>query len=155
MECIRRLMLALALCAAAGTALAAKEAKPPEGVKVAGGAQFDIYVVHKESKPAVGGYALNIYEATIVVHQTPRHGRQLYRSRKEASNADLLDPSMWQLGDFNGDGLDDYRVVAGIGSKGCRIWATQFWLPDRERFTGAGKGPLFTDANGKPVKSCL
>jgi hypothetical protein len=112
--------------------------------------------VHKESKPyGTSGLSLNIFETTVVVHQTRKHGRQLKRSRTEAIDADLLDPSMWQVGDFDGDGLDDYRVVHNLGKKGCRTWWTQVWLPGPERFIHAGKIAYQTDANGKPVKSCL
>ena len=139
----------------AGDAWAAKVPRIPDGVKVASTPQFDIYVVHKESSPFPGGKMLNIFEATVVVHQTRKHGRQLIRSRKEAIGADLLDPLMWQVGDFTGDGFDEYRVVSGIGNTGCRVWSTQTWLPDRERFTGQAKISYYTDASGKPVKSCV
>ena len=157
MNALPNLLLASALCVfATGPAWAAKEPRPPDGVKVASGKQFDIYVVHKESKPyGTSGYMLNVFESTVVVHQTRKHGRQVKRSRVEAIDADLLDPSMWQVGDFDGDGLDDYRVVHHLGKKGCRTWWTQTWLPDRERFTYAAKIAYQTDASGKPVKSCL
>jgi hypothetical protein len=149
--------LALALSAVlAIPALAAKKPpKPPAGTKVYTGPSFDIYVVHKESKPfAQTGWGLSIFESTVVVHNTRKHGRQLIRSRAEALDADLLDPSMWQVGDFDGDGLDDYRSVSQITKKGCRIWATQTWLPDKERFTSAAKIAYQTDASGKPIKTC-
>ncbi len=137
-------------------ALAAKKPpKPPAGTKVYTGPSFDIYVVHKESKPfAQTGWVLSIFESTVVVHHTRKHGRQLKRSRVEAIDADLLDPAMWQVGDFDGDGSDDYRSVSQITKKGCRIWATQTWLPDQERFTFAAKIAYQTDASGKPVKTC-
>src|SRR5450830_1532973 len=126
---------------------------PPAGSKVASGQQLDIYVVLKESKPfAATSSVLNIYETTVVVHQTRKHGRQRFKGRLEAIDADLLDPSMWQVGDFDGDGLDDYRAVAGISKNGCRTWATQTWLRDRERFTFGAKITYLTDASGKEVK---
>lgn len=139
------------------TAFAAqKEFKPPDGVKVASGEKFDIYVVKRESKPfAATSYMLNIFEAVVVVHQTRKHGRQRYGGRKEAIDADLLDPAMWQIGDFDGDGFDDYRVVAHLSKKGCRTWTTWLWLPERERFTLGAKITHKTGANGKPVKVCL
>ena len=135
---------------------AKKEFKPPDGVKVASGEKFDIYVVKKESGPfGTSGYRLNIFEAVVVVHQTRKHGRQRYGGRKEAIDADLLDPSMWQVGDFDGDGYDDYRFVAHLSKKGCRTWSTWLWLPDRERFTLGAKIKHQTDANGKSLKVCL
>lgn len=158
MKHLRGFLFALVLCSLfVGPAFGAtKTPKAPEGVKVASGQQFDIYVVRKESKPFVtAGSMLNIFEATIVVHHTPKHGRQLKRSRVEAIDADLLDPSMWQVGDFDGDGLDDYRSVAHLSKKGCRTWQTWIWLPDRERFTWAKmKIEYQTDASGKVVQSC-
>lgn len=127
----------------------------PAGSKVASGQQFDIYVVQKESKPFAGtGSVLNIYATTVVVHQTRKHGRQRFSSRLEAIDADLLDPTMWQVGDFDGDGFEDYRAVAGISRNGCRTWATQTWIPERERFTFAKKISYLTDANGNEVKTC-
>lgn len=149
--------LAFALCSlAAGPAFAAKkESKPPDGVKVVSGQQLEIYVVKKESKPfAATGFMLNIFESVVVVHQTRKHGRQRYRSREESIDADLLDPTMWQVGDFNGDGFDDYRFVAQVSKKGCRTWNTWLWLPDRERFTFGAKIDYRTDAGGKPIKVC-
>ena len=154
---IPAIALALALCGlAAGPAFAAKkEFKTPDGVKVASGPQFDIYVVKKETKPfATTGFMLNIFESVVVVHQTPKHGRQRYGSRTESIDADLLDPSMWQVGDFNGDGFDDYRFVAQVSKQGCRTWNTWLWLPDRERFTFGAKINHQTDAGGKPIKAC-
>jgi len=148
---------AVALCAfSVGPAFAAKkEFKPPDGVKVANGQGFDIYVAKKESKPfAATGFMLNIFESTVVVHQTRKHGRQRHGGRVEAIDADLLDPATWQVGDFNGDGFDDYRFVAQISKKGCRTWNTWLWLPDRERFTLGAKINHQTDATGKPVKTC-
>jgi len=146
---------ALSLLLAVPSFAAKKPPKPPAGTKVYTGPSFDIYVTHKESKPfAQTGWMLSIYESTVVVHNTRRHGRQLKRSRVEAIDADLLDPSMWQVGDYDGDGSDDYRSVSQITKKGCRIWATQTWLPDKERFTSAAKIAYQTDASGKPVKSC-
>ena len=134
---------------------AKKEFSAPTGKKVASGKQFDIYVVLKESGPfAATGSVLNIYSTTVVVHQTRKHGRQRFPSRLEAIDADLLDPSMWQVGDFNGDGFEDYRAVAGLSKNGCRTWQTQTWLPDREHFTFAAKISYLTDASGKEVKSC-
>ena len=70
-------------------------------------------------------------------------------------DADLLDPAMWQVGDFDGDGYDDYRFVAHLSKKGCRTWSTWLWLPDRERFTLGAKIKHQTDANGKSLKVCL
>ena len=128
----------------------------PDGVKVASGQSFDIYVVKKESKPfAATGFMLNIFESAVVVHQTRKHGRQRYGSRAEAIDADLLNPAMWQVGDFEGDGFDDYRFVAQVGKKGCRTWNTWLWLPDKERFAFGAKINYQTDAGGKPVKVCL
>lgn len=145
----------VSLLAFTSMAEAKKLSSTPTGTKVASGKQFDIYVALKESGPfAATGSVLNIYATTIVVHNTRKHGRQLFKSRLEAIDADLLDASMWQVGDFNGDGLEDYRAVAGIGKNGCRTWATQTWLPDRERFTFAAKISYLTDASGKEVKSC-
>ena len=145
------------LCSLSATpALGAKKtAKEPDGVKVASGKSFDIYVVAKETKPfASTGFTLGIFESTVVVHNTRKHGRQLIRSRVEAINADLLDPSMWQIADFDGDGSEDYRVVAQISNKKCRTWNTQLWLAERERFTFGAKIVYQTDASGKVVKSC-
>jgi len=145
----------VSLLAFTSMAEAKKVSSAPAGTKVAGGKQFDIYVVLKESKPfAATSSMLNIYATTVVVHQTRKHGRQLFKSRLEAIDADLLDPSMWQVGDFDGDGLEDYRAVAGISKNGCRTWATQTWLPKRERFTFGAKITYLTDASGKEVKSC-
>jgi hypothetical protein len=143
-------------CLSTGLAFGAdKVPKLPKGTKVHSGQAFDIYVVLKEAKPvATSGSILNIFETTVVVHHTRKHGRQLKGGRLEAIDADLLDPSMWQVGDFDSDGLDDYRSVAQITKKGCRIWATQTWLPDRERFTFSAKIAYQTDSNGKPLKSC-
>ena len=127
----------------------------PEGTLVASGKQFDIYVVLKQSKPWAGtNLVLNIYTTTVVVHHTRKHGRQRFGGRLEAVDADLLDSSMWQVGDFNGDGFDDYRAVSGRDKKGCSNWQTQTWLPVRERFTFAEKIQYLTDASGKEVKSC-
>jgi len=145
----------VSLLAFTSMAEAKKLSSTPAGTKVASGKQFDIYVVLKESKPfAATNLMLNIYATTVVVHRTPRHGRQLFKSRLEAIDADLLDPSMWQVGDFDGDGLEDYRAVAGISKNGCRTWATQTWLPKRERFTFGAKISYLTDASGKEVESC-
>jgi hypothetical protein len=127
----------------------------PAGTKVASGKEFDIYAVLKESRPWAGTkLVLNIYDTTVVVHHTRKHGRQRIGGRLEAVDADLLDASMWQVGDFNNDGFDDYRAVSGRDTKGCSNWQTQTWLPDRERFTFVAKIPYMTDANGKEVKSC-
>jgi hypothetical protein len=132
-----------------------KPPREPNGIRVVDSAQISIYVVGKESRPyAQTGFQLNIYEASVVVKQTQKHGRQIIRSRLESIDADLLELGMWQVGDFNGDGLDDFRVVAQIGKTGCRVWSTQTWLPDRERFTFSEKIEYRTDADGKPVKSC-
>ena len=135
---------------------AQKEFKPPDGVKVASGKLFDIYVIKKESTPfGTTGFMLNIFASEVVVHQTRRTGgRQRYNSRQEAIDADLLDATMWQVGDFDGDGFDDYRVVAQVIRQGCRVWRTWLWLPDRERFTLGAKIVYQTDAGGKPVKVC-
>jgi hypothetical protein len=145
----------VSLLAFTSMAEAKKEYSAPAGTKVASGKQFDIYVALKESRPfAATGLVLNIYATTVVVHQTRKHGRQRFKSRLEALDADLLDPSMWQVGDFDGDGLEDYRAVAGISKNGCRTWETQTWLPERERFTFGAKISYLTDASGKEVKSC-
>lgn len=145
----------MSLLALATMAEAKKIPSAPTGVKVASGKQFDIYVALKESKPwAATHLMLNIYATTVVVHHTRRHGRQLFRGRLEAVDADLLDSSMWQVGDFNSDGFDDYRAVSGRDKKGCSSWQTQTWLPDRERFTFGAKITYSTDASGNEVKSC-
>lgn len=145
----------LSLLTFASMAEAKKMPSTPAGTKVSSGKQFDIYVELKESKPfASTGSVLNIYATTVVVHKTRKHGRQLFKSRLEAIDADLLDPSMWQVGDFDGDGLEDYRAVAGISKNGCRTWATQTWLPKRKRFTFGAKITYLTDASGKEVKTC-
>lgn len=161
MTCFRTLQLATVFISifcvsfVAPTGAATKEFKPPEGVKVASGQAFDIYVVKKESKPfAATGFTLNIFQAVVVVHQTRKHGLQRKGARAEAIDADLLDPAMWQVGDFDGDGFDDYRYVAQIGKKGCRTWNTWLWLPDKERFTLGAKINHQTDASGKTVKVC-
>lgn len=134
---------------------AKKQPATPAGTKVASGKQFDIYVVLKESRPWAGTkLVLNIYATTVVVHHTRKHGRQRFGGRLEAVDADLLDSSMWQVGDFNGDGFDDYRAVSGRDKNGCSNWQTQTWLPDRERFTFAAKIKYLTDASGKEVKTC-
>ncbi|MDP2762384.1 MAG: hypothetical protein Q8O64_18620 [Sideroxyarcus sp.] len=145
----------MSLLALTTMAEAKKIPSTPAGTRMASGKQFDIYVALKESKPwAAAHLMLNIYATTVVVHHTRRHGRQLFRSRLEAVDADLLDSSMWQIGDFNGDGFDDYRAVSGRDKKGCSTWQTQTWLPDRERFTFAAKITYLTDASGNEVKSC-
>jgi hypothetical protein len=144
------------ICLTAGPAFAAKkEFKPPEGVKVASTQSFDIYVAKKESKPyAATGLMLNVFDSVVVVHQTRKHGHQRYGGRAEAIDADLLDSAMWQVGDFDGDGFDDYRYVGNYSKKGCRTWMTWLCLPERERFTHGGKISYQTDASGKQVKSC-
>lgn len=157
MKPFRTFLFAFTLCSlAVGPALAAKkEFKAPDGVKVAGGQQLDIYVVKKESKPfATTGFMLNIFESEVVVHQTREHGRKRFPRRTEAIDADLLDPAMWQVGDFDGDGFDDYRFVAQVSKKGCRTWNTWLWLPDKRRFTFGAKINYQTDASGKPIKVC-
>lgn len=150
---------ALVLCGiTAGSASAAKKiSKPPDGVKVASTAQLDIYVVKKESKPwAVEGSMLNSFGATIVVHKTDsKLGYQHSNQGMSSINGDLLDPSMWQIGDYDGDGLDDYRFVKYLSKSGCRSWQTWLWLPDKKRFTlGAKEINHQTDAGGKPIKVC-
>lgn len=143
------------LLAYTSMAEAKKPPSTPKGTKVASGKSFDIYVELKESKPfATTGSMLNIYATTVVVHKTRKHGRQLYTSRLEAYDANLLEPVMWQVGDFNGDGFEDYRAVSGINNKDCHTWATQTWLPKRERFTFSENIVYITDANGKQIKSC-
>ena len=145
-----------ALLATTTVAATQKTFSPPAGTKVASGSQFDIYVLHKQSRPFAGtDFKLSIYQVTVVVHNTRKHGRQRFSSRTEAVNADLLDRAMWQIGDFDGDGFNDYRAVAGITKQGCRTWATQTWLPDRERFTFGAKISYSTNAGGKQVKSCI
>jgi len=145
----------VSLLAFTSMAGAKKLPSTPTGTKVVSGRQFDIYVELKESKPfAATNSMLNIYSTTVVVHQTSKPGRQRFISRMEAFDANLLDPSMWQIGDFNGDGFDDYRAVSSINNDGCRTWTTQIWLPKRARFTYGAKNPYITDANGKRVKSC-
>ena len=150
-------LLTLGALAAPPAFAAQKEFKPPDGVKVASGQAFDIYVVRKESKPfAATGYMLNIFASEVVVHQTRRtKGRQRYPSRKEAIDADLLDPAMWQIGDFDGDGFDDYRVVNYLRKNVCRNWTTWLWLPGPERFTRSSTIKHTTDARGKPLKVCI
>jgi len=129
---------------------------PPAGTKVASGEQLDVYVELKESAPwAASGLMLNIYASTVVVHKTKKHGRQRFISREEAIDADLLDSSMWQVADFNGDGFEEYRFVAGISKNGCRTWNTWIWLPEKERFTFGAKINYLTDARGNEVKSCV
>lgn len=145
----------VSLLAFTSMAEAKKTASVPKGTKVASGKQFDIYVALKHSQPFAGTSSmLNIYSTTVVVHQTGTHGRQRFFSRLEAIDANLLDPSMWQVGDFNGDGFDDYRAVSGINTNGCHTWSTQTWLPKRARFTFGAKIAYMTDASGKEVKSC-
>jgi hypothetical protein len=149
------LAFSVALCASAPALASKKVPSEPAGVKVASSAQIAIYVVSKQSKPfAQTGQQLNIFEASMVVNNTLKHGRQIIRSRFEAIDADLQDPAMWQIGDFDGDGFDDVRAVAQISKQGCRVWATETWLPDRERFTFAQKINYKTDANGTVVKVC-
>ena len=153
----RALLTTSALCCLfAGEVFASKPSpKVPKGTKVVTGEAFDIYVIQKESRPfASTGWVLGIFESTVVVHHTRKHGRQLKGGRLEAIDADLRDPAMWQVGDFDGDGFPDFRFVAQVTKKGCRIWNTQTWLPDRERFTFAKHIAYQTDASGKPVKGC-
>jgi hypothetical protein len=127
----------------------------PAGTRVVSAKQFDIYAELKESKPFAGTYSmLNIYSITVVVHQTSEHEPKRFISRMEAFDASLLDPSMWQVGDFNGDGYEDYRAVSGINNNGCHTWTTRTWLPKRTRFTYGTKNNYVTDANGKQIKSC-
>ena len=141
------------LLAFTSMAEAKKLAAPPAGTKVVSGKQFDIYVELKESKPfAATNSMLNIYSITVVVHQPSV--QQRFISRMEAFDANLLDPSMWQVGDFNGDGFEDYRAVSGINNNGCHTWTTRTWLPKRARFTYSTKNIYVTDASGKQVKSC-
>jgi len=143
------------LLAFASTAEAKKLPAPPAGTKVVSGKQFDIYAELKESKPfAATNSMLNIYSITVVVHQTSKHGLKRFISRMEAFDANLLDPSMWKVGDFNGDGFEDYRAVSGINNNGCHTWTTRSWLPKRARFTYGAKSTYITDASGKQVKSC-
>jgi hypothetical protein len=143
------------LFAFASMAEAKKLPSPPAGARVVSGKQFDIYAELKESKPfAATDSMLNIYSITVEVHQTPKHGRLRFVSRMEAFDANLLDPSMWQAGDFNGDGFEDYRAVSGINNNGCHTWTTRTWLPKRARFSHGAKNTYVTDANGKQVKSC-
>lgn len=155
---MKKMIIAVLVSLLAFTPLAEARKKgdsTPKGNKVASGKQFDIYAELKESRPFAGtNLMLNIYATTVVVHNTQKHGRQLYHSRLEAIDADLLDPSMWQVGDFDGDGLDDYRAVAGVSKNGCRTWATQTWLPKKERFTFGAKIQYLTDANCKEVITC-
>jgi hypothetical protein len=155
-----RFLLAVAVFACLFAYTAVAEAKKfsstPTGTKVASGEQLDIYVELKESKPwAASGLMLNIYQSTIIVHHTKKHGRQRKGNREEAIDADLLDASMWQVADFNGDGYDEYRFVAGMSKEGCKTWNTWLWLPDKERFTFAAKMNYLTDAQGNEVKSCV
>jgi hypothetical protein len=134
---------------------AKKPPAPPSGTRVVGGKQFDIYAELKESKPfPATNSMLNIYSITVVVHQTGEHGLQHFVSSMEAFDANLLDPSMWQVGDFNGDGFEDYRAVSGINNNGCHTWTTRTWLPKRTRFSYGAKNSYVTDANGKRIKSC-
>ncbi len=137
------------------TVEAKKLSSAPKGTKVVSGKQFDIYVELKESRPfPATSSMLNVYSTTVVVHQTGEHGRQHFVSRMEAFDANLLEPSMWQVGDFNGDGFDDYRSVSGINNAGCHTWTTQLWLPKRARFSYHAKFTYVTDASGKEIKSC-
>lgn len=156
---MKKLIVAALIGMFAVTALAApkkKVASTPAGEKVASGKQFDIYAELKKTGPwAASGSTLNIYSTTVVVHNTRKHGRQLFRSRLEAIDADLLDPSMWKVADFDGDGFDDYRAVSDIKKNGCRTWATQTWLPKQERFTFGAHISHMTDASGKEVESCF
>jgi hypothetical protein len=126
---------------------------PPAGTKVVSGKQLDIYAELKESKPFAGTNSmLNIYSITVVVNRTDIHQR--FVSRMEAFDANLLDPSKWQVGDFNGDGYEDYRAVSGIDHNGCHTWTTRTWLSKRARFAYGAKNAYITDASGKKVKSC-
>lgn len=155
-----RFLLAVAVFISLSTFTAMAEAKKfsstPAGTKIASGEQLDIYVEQKESKPwASSGLMLNVYKSTILVHHTKKHGRQRQGGRLEAIDADLLDPSMWQVGDFNGDGYDEYRFVAGISKEGCKTWNTWLWLPEEERFTLSAKINYMTDAQGKEVQTCV
>jgi len=152
-------LISVALCAGLLAFSSLAEAKKPSAIaagdKVAGGKQFDIYVDLKESKPfAATNSMLNVYSITVVVHPTLKHGGQQFVSRMEAFDANLTDPSMWQIGDFNGDGFEDYRAVSGINNNGCRTWTTQLWRTKLARFTYRSKITYITDANGKVVKSC-
>lgn len=143
------------LLAFTSMAEAKRASSPPAGTKVVSGKQFDIYVELKESKPfAATSSMLNIYAITVEVHKTRKHASKRFVSSMEAFDANLLDASMWQVGDFNGDGFDDYRAVSGINNEGCHTWTTQIWLSRRARFTYHSKINYVTDANGKEVKSC-
>jgi hypothetical protein len=143
------------LIAFSSMAEAKKLSSIPKGTKVASGKQFDIYVELKESKPfPATNSMLNIYSTTVLVHQTRKHGRQRFISSIEAFDANLLDPSMWQVGDFNGDGFEDYRAVSGINNDGCHTWTTQIWLHKHARFTYHAKITYITDKDGKEIKSC-
>lgn len=150
--------LALTLCGliVVPAIAAKKEFKPPDGVKVASTAQIAIYVVKKDSKPwVVKGSMLNRFEATILVHKTEsKLGRQRSMQGASSIDGDLLDPSMWQVGDYDADGLNDYRFVAEVSKGGCRTWKTWLWLPDQKRFTFGAKIHHQTDASGKPIKVC-
>jgi hypothetical protein len=143
------------LLALTALAEAKKLPAPAAGTKVVSGKQFDIYAELKESKPfAATDSMLNIYSITVLVRQTGKHGSQRFISRMEAFDANLLDPSMWKVGDFNGDGFEDYRAVSGINNNGCHTWTTRTWLPKRARFTYGAKSSYVTDASGKQIKSC-
>jgi len=132
----------------------ARRVKPPPGVQVSTSANLEIYVESEGTKPYPGGRTLHVVKASVVVLKTAKHGRQRKIERAEAINADLLNPDMWRIGDFDGDGFDDYRVVKEISASGCRTWWTWTYLPDRERFTFASTIAWQTDAAGKPVSSC-
>ena len=143
------------LLAFGSTVDAKKLSSAPKGTKVISGRQFDIYVELKESRPfPATSSMLNIYSTTVVVHHAGVRGRQHFVSRMEAFDANLLEPSMWQIGDFNGDGYDDYRAVSGINNEGCHTWTTQVWLPKRARFSYHTKITHVTDANGREIESC-
>jgi hypothetical protein len=132
----------------------ARRVKPPAGVQVSTSANLEIYVESEGTKPYPGGRTLHVVKASVVVLKTAKHGRQRKIERAEAINADLLNPDMWRIGDFDGDGFDDYRVVKEISASGCRTWWTWTYLPDRERFTLASTIAWQTNAAGKPVRSC-
>jgi len=148
------LLLSLGAPTSMLSAQRARRVKPPAGVQVSTSANLEIYVESEGTKPYPGGRTLHVVKASVVVLKTAKHGRQRKIERAEAINADLLNPDMWRIGDFDGDGFDDYRVVKEISASGCRTWWTWTYLPDRERFTLASTIAWQTDAAGKPVRNC-
>lgn len=119
----------------------------PTGTKMAKGRHFEIYVSKDSEKPGPADTKLYVF-AVLAVAETKHHGIQQLKLRIETINADLLNPTSWQVIDFDEDHWDDFRYVSGITSAGCRTWEAKRWDAEHERFTSAPKYARHTNADG-------